>query len=197
MTTGKAESTARERILETAGRLFYERGYHAVGVDTIIAESGVAKMTLYRHFPSKDALISAYLERVNVQLLATLDEAAAAEAEPRARLRALCAKVMQIATSPQCLGCVFQMSAAEFPDLRHPAHITAINHKLALRKRIAELAAAADLQAPTELADQLLLLIDGAWVAARMFGPQNPSATLLAAADALIAAHTGVSAATP
>ncbi|MGL4609586.1 MAG: TetR/AcrR family transcriptional regulator, partial [Trueperaceae bacterium] len=57
------KSTAREQILETATRLFYQQGFRAVGIDTIIAESGVAKMTLYKHFPSKDDLIVAYLER--------------------------------------------------------------------------------------------------------------------------------------
>ena len=64
---------ARERILQTAERLFYRDGYRAVGVDTIVAESGVAKMTLYRHFPSKDDLIVVYLERTNLQLLAWMD----------------------------------------------------------------------------------------------------------------------------
>jgi AcrR family transcriptional regulator len=185
----KAENTIRERILDTAGRLFYERGYHAVGVDTIIAESGVAKMTLYRHFASKDALITAYLERVNTHLLAVLDAAAAREQEPHAQLRAICARVMEIAASPQCLGCVFQMSAAEFPALDHPAHAVAIAHKQALHNRLRDLALAAALPNPQQIADQLLLLIDGAWIAARMFGPQNPSRALLAAADALLAAQ--------
>lgn len=189
MNTGKHEGATRERILDTAGRLFYERGYHAVGVDTIIAASGVAKMTLYRHFPSKDALITAYLERANAQVLALLDEAAARSDDPRERLRALCERVMKLANSPQCLGCVFQMSSSEFPALGHPAHRVAVQHKRAVHARLHALANEAGLRAPEQLADQLLLLIDGAWVAARMFGPGNPAGSLLAAADALIAAH--------
>jgi AcrR family transcriptional regulator len=180
---------ARERILDMAGRLFYQHGFHAVGIDRIIAESDVAKMTLYRHFPSKDALIAAYLERANAQFWAWLDGATATVADPLERLRAICAAVMQLATSPQCLGCTFQASAAEFPALDHPAHRVALAHKQALRAHLHDLAAAAGLRNADGLADQLLLLIDGAWVAARMYGPNNPAAALGAAAEALIAAY--------
>ena len=189
MDSGKKEPGARERILAAAGRLFYAHGYHAVGVDTIIAEAAIAKMTLYRHFPSKEALITAYLEQVNTQLLTTLHAAAATEDEPRQQLRAICARVMEIATSPQCLGCVFQMGASEFPAFEHPAHRIALEHKRTLHNRLYELAVAANMRNPNELADQLLLLTDGAWAAARMFGAQNPAVALLAAADALIAAQ--------
>lgn len=189
MDSVKTTSAARERILATAGRLFYAQGYHAVGIDTIIAEAGVAKMTLYRHFPSKDALITAYLEQMHTQLMVTLDAAAATETEPAAQLRAICARVMQIATGPQCLGCVFQMSAAEFPAHDHPAHQAALAHKRALHARLHALAAAAGLRAPEELANQFVLLIDGAWAVARMFGPHNPATALTSAVDALIAAH--------
>lgn len=181
--------TARERILATAGRLFYQHGYHAVGIDTIIAESNVAKMTLYRHFPSKEALITAYLELANAQVLGLLRGAAEGIADPLTQLRAICARVAAIATGPQCLGCVFQMSASEFPARDHPAHQVAQAHKLAVRDLLLDCAERAGLRDPAQLADQLLLLIDGAWIAARMFGPQNPAASLMAAADALIAAQ--------
>jgi AcrR family transcriptional regulator len=174
MPTTSTERSVRERILTAAGQLFYQRGYHAVGVDTIIAESGVAKMSLYRHFPSKNALIAAYLERANAQVLALLDEAAGSELEPLARLRAIIARVAQIATGPQCLGCAFQMSAAEFPERDHPAHQVAVAHKLAVRERLLALAQQASLRDPEVLADQLLLLIDGTWIAARSSAPKAP-----------------------
>jgi AcrR family transcriptional regulator len=189
MPTAESTPSARERILATAGRLFYIHGYHAVGVDTIIAESGVAKMTLYRHFATKDELIAACLERANIQVLELLDEAARSVDDPCDKLRAMCAKVAAIATGPQCLGCVFQMSASEFPTFDHPAHRIAAAHKRALRERLLGHASAGQLRHPEELADQLLLLVDGAWVAARMFGPHNPAATLASAAAALIRAH--------
>lgn len=187
--TTRPNTPPRERILDAAGRLFYAHGFHAVGVDTIIAESGVAKMTLYRHFRSKDDLVAAYLERANQQFWVWFDEATRAVDDPLKRLRAACAAVARLATSPKCLGCTFQATAAEFPRLDHPAHRVALDHKQALRARLRDMASAAGLYAPDELADQLLLLTDGAWVAARMYGPGNHAAVLVPAADALIAFH--------
>jgi AcrR family transcriptional regulator len=178
----------RKRILEAAGRLFLRNGYRAVGVDTIVAEAGVAKMTLYAHFPSKDDLIVAYLERANEQFWAWLEGAAAGAEDPRAKLVAMFDAVGRLADSPQCLGCTFQGAAGEFPDPEHPGHRVAVAHKQAVLDRLAGLAEAAGLRDPAELAQQLLLLMDGAWVAARIFGPDNPAAQVPAAARALIAA---------
>jgi AcrR family transcriptional regulator len=173
---------ARERILEAATRLFLRDGFRAVGVDTIIAEAGVAKMTLYAHFPSKDDLIVAYLERANRQFWAWLDGAGAAVDDPGRKLLATFDAVGKLANSPQCLGCTFQGIAAEFPDPEHPGHRVALAHKQAVRARLRALAEQAGLREPDVLADQLLLLMDGAWVAARMFGPDNPSSQAAAAA---------------
>jgi AcrR family transcriptional regulator len=179
---------ARERILETAARLFLRDGFRAVGVDTIVAEAGVAKMTLYAHFPSKDDLIVAYLERANQQFWAWLEGASGADG-PRAKLLAMFDAVGRQADSPQCLGCTFQGTAAEFPDPEHPGHRVALAHKQAVLARLRGLAEDAGLRAPADLAQQLLLLMDGAWVAARMFGPHNPGVQVAAAARALIRAH--------
>jgi AcrR family transcriptional regulator len=179
---------ARERILETAARLFLRDGFRAVGVDTIVAEAGVAKMTLYAHFPSKDDLIVAYLERANQQFWAWLEGASVADG-PRAKLLAMFDAVGRQADSPQCLGCTFQGTAAEFPDPEHPGHRVALAHKQAVLARLRGLAEDAGLRAPADLAQQLLLLMDGAWVAARMFGPHNPGVQVAAAARALIRAH--------
>jgi AcrR family transcriptional regulator len=80
-----ADSPARQRILDAAFRLFYARGIRAVGVDTIIAESGVAKATFYKHFPAKDDLVVAYLDRVDGVWFGQLRSAfinAAAESQP-------------------------------------------------------------------------------------------------------------------
>jgi len=188
-TSTKPKPTARERVLEAATRLFLRDGFRAVGVDTIIAEAGVAKMTLYAHFPSKDDLIVAYLERANEQFWEWLDGASAGVDDPRARLLAMFDAVGKLANSPRCLGCTFQGTAAEFPDPEHPGHRVALAHKQAVRARLRTLAEHAGLREPDDLADQLLLLMDGAWVAARMFGPDNPSVQAAAAASALIEAH--------
>jgi hypothetical protein len=97
--------------------------------------------------------------------------------------------IEKLATSPECLGCTFQGTAAEFPDRDHPGHQVALAHKRKVRDRFAQLAGEAVLRDPEELADQLLLLMDGAWVAARMYGPHNPAQGLAATAGTLIDAH--------
>ena len=188
-TSTEPRPAARERILEAASRLFLRDGFRAVEVDTIVAEAGIAKMTLYTHFPSKDDLIVAYLERANGQFWEWLDGASAGVDDPRARLVAMFDAVGKLANSPGCLGCTFQGTAAEFPDPQHPGHRVALAHKQAVRARLRTLTEHAGLRAPEDLADQLLLLMDGAWVAARMFGPDNPGAQVAAAARALIEGH--------
>jgi AcrR family transcriptional regulator len=191
------ESSARERILDTAARLFYRDGYHAVGVDTIIAESGVAKMTLYRHFPSKDELIAAYLRRANHQLLEWMEGLIAPHQDPRAALEAVFEGVAKLASSPQCLGCAFVGAAAEFPEFDHPGHQAALAHKRQVVDRFRDLAEAAGARDPRSLAEQLLLVMDGAWSAARVFGPGSHGRRAAAAARALIAGQVGDSADRP
>jgi AcrR family transcriptional regulator len=178
--------SARQRILEVAGEHFYREGFRAVGIDTIIAEAGVAKMTLYRHFPSKDDLIVAYLEDANRRFWEWF-EAARGQGSPREQLLALFEGVGKLASSPVCYGCTFQHAAADFPTLDHPGHRVALAHKQAVLARLRTLAAAAGVSEPDGLAGQLLLLMDGAFVATRMFGPDNHAAHVAQAAAALIA----------
>jgi AcrR family transcriptional regulator len=187
-TEGPARS-ARARLLDTASQLFYERGFQAVGVDEIVARSGVAKMTLYRHFPSKDDLIVAYLERSEEAFRGWFEEALASGDTPVGQLLAVFAALGELAQSSDCRGCTFQITAAEFPDPRHPAHRMAVRHKRRVRATFGKLAAAAGLRRPDALADQLLMLMDGAWVAARMFPRESPAAHVLDAARAVLAAH--------
>ena len=182
-------SAARERILETAERLFYRDGYHAVGVDTIVAESGVAKMTLYRHFPSKDHLIAAYLERTNEQLLTWVEKLIAPHEDPRAALEAVFDGVAKLASSPECLGCAFVGAAGEFPEPDHPGHRVAAEHKRAVVDRLRELAERAGARDPNGLAEDLLLIMDGAWSAARVFGPGSHGRRAAAAAKAVISSR--------
>jgi AcrR family transcriptional regulator len=186
---GSANAGARERILDVAGELFYRDGFRAVGVDTIIARAGVAKTTLYHHFASKDELIVAYLERSDRRFWAWFEAAVAGEDEPAAKLVALFDAVARLAASPACLGCTFQGTAAEFPALDHPGHRAACAHKQAVLERLHELGDQAGAREPAQLASQLLMIMDGAFAAARMFGHQSPAATAAAAAAALVDAH--------
>ena len=191
-TSVRAERSARDRILDTASELFYRNGYHAVGIDTIVAESGVAKMTLYRHFPSKDDLIAAYLERANAEYWAWLEGEIDAVQDSKEKLVAAFDAVARLATSARCLGCTFQAAASEFPELDHPGHQVALAHKRRVLARLAEFARVAGLRDPDGLAGQLLLLMDGAWVAARMFGPDNHATNVAEAARELVGAHAAV-----
>ncbi len=183
------DQPARERILDTAGRLFYRDGFVSVGVDTITRESGVAKMTLYRHFPSKDDLIVAYLARANERFWQWLESTMDPDADARTRIEQAFDAVAEQATATACLGCTFQHATADFPDPDHPAHAVALTNKQAMLERLTQLAAQADAPDPPALAHQLFLLMDGAWVAARMFDTDTPARQCGAAARALLHAH--------
>ncbi len=190
-TEGRTRGSARDKILATAGDLFYRYGFRAVGIDTVIAEAGVAKMTLYKHFASKDDLIVAYLERSNEAFWGWWDAVTEPFADdPRRQLGAVFEGVARLANSPGCLGCTFTVAAGEFPDPEHPGHRVARAHKQEVLGRLERLAAAANLREPQVVAEQLLLLMDGAWTAARMFGPDNHARGVGGAAKLVIAAYT-------
>src|SRR5512144_3191435 len=117
LATGDEAASTAQHILEVAGRLFYERGYGAVGVDLIVRESGVAKMTLYRHYPSKDDLIAAWLERADTQFSEHFERWAGPPERPaRERLVGVFTGLQKLVSSPTCLGCPFLLAASEFPE---------------------------------------------------------------------------------
>jgi AcrR family transcriptional regulator len=183
--------SSRERLLEAAGRLFYHDGFRAVGVDTVAAEAGVGKMTLYRHFPSKDDLIVAYLEDTNRRFWQWFDAAAEqGGSDPRARLLSAFAALQALVTAPTCLGCPFLNAAVDFPEPGHPGHQVAVAHKRAVLDRLAAMAEAAGASDARGLAGQLLVLMDGAFMAVRLFGPTNPAENVAQAAETLLDAHT-------
>jgi len=124
--------------------------------------------------------------------MAWLEAAITSVDDPRAKLVAAFDAVAQLATSPRCLGCTFQGAASEFPALDHPGHRVAIAHKRAILERFGVLAREAGLRDPDALAAHLLLLMDGSWVAARMFGPGNHAVSVADAARALIDTHSTV-----
>ncbi len=118
-----------------------------------------------------------YLERSNAEFMTWLEEGMTEVDDPRANLVAAFEATGKLATNPRCLGCTFQGAASEFPEIDHPGHQVALAHKQAVRERFAGLAREAGLRDPDGLAAQLLLLMDGAWVAARRFGPDNHAAS--------------------
>ena len=184
---GDQPPSTPEHILDVAGDLFFRRGFAAVGVDLIVRDSGVAKMTLYRHFPSKDDLIAAWLERVDAQFWEHFARWAGPEHRPaRERLRGVFAGLQKLVSSPKCLGCPFLLAAAEFPEPETRAHDVARRHKAKLRERLRRLAAEAGAANASALGDQLLLLMDGAFMSARLFGANTPAQHVREAAATLI-----------
>jgi AcrR family transcriptional regulator len=108
----------RRRLLDTATRLFYEGGIHAVGIDRIIAEAGVAKATFYNHFPSKDDLVVAYLEEIDQRGRAAV--AALPKQPPRKMISAVMGRISEAVTAGGWRGCPFLNAAAEYPDPASP-----------------------------------------------------------------------------
>ena len=154
-------SAARERILAAAFALFYARGIRAVGVDLIIAESGVAKATFYKHFPAKDELVLAYLDKVDGIWTGQLHAAAeAAGPDPADQLVGLFDALGTACRREGYRGCAFINAAAEaVPGT--PVHTRTVAHKQAVLDWLRDLAARAGADDPDTLARTLALLLDG------------------------------------
>lgn len=181
-------SSARQRILDTAFRLFYARGIRAVGVDLIIAESGVAKATFYRHFPAKDDLVVAYLDKVDGiwggQLRSAAEAAGPAAAD---QLVGLFDALGTACRRDGYRGCAFINAAAEATP-GTPVHERTIAHKhdvLSWVRDLAEQAGAAD---PAGLARSLTLLLDGGLAAGALDADPEAATRARDAAELLVAA---------
>jgi AcrR family transcriptional regulator len=187
----KTKSTPKDKLFQTAARLFYEHGYRAIGVDTISAESGIGKMTLYRHYPSKDELIAAYLKASDDLFWTNFEEITKSAPTAREKLLAFFQGLQDYVTSPTCYGCPFLNAATEYPEADYPGHQVALEHKQSVRARFRQLAKEADARQPEVLANGLLLLMDGAYMAARLYGasPRNPAANVAEVARQLLDAQ--------
>lgn len=164
----------REHLLDTALKLFQREGFHAVGIDRILAEAGVAKMTLYKHFGSKQALIVAALERKNAQFFAGLKAGLdKVPGGPRERLLAVFDLFGLWYREPDFHGCLFVKAAGEFPDAADPIHAAAADYKRQLLAELVELARQAGAPSPRLLAQRLSLLLEGATVLAQVLGGQE------------------------
>jgi AcrR family transcriptional regulator len=192
-TSGKDEKIPpRARILAAAGELFYRHGIRAVGVESIAEAAGTNKMTLYRHFESKDALVAEYLRQ----------EAGKADAywqalehahpgDPLAQVRAWLAAMAAHAADCNERGCALANAAVELPEKEHPARAVIEGFKRGQRDALARLCGCAGLSDPEMLADEFLLLIEGARVTAQSMGADGLGPRLLRMSEALIAAHRG------
>ncbi|WP_157987511.1 TetR/AcrR family transcriptional regulator [Jiangella endophytica] len=180
---------ARERILETAGRLFDEHGVHAVGMQQIIDEVGVGKQLLYREFPSKDALIVAYLRYRTRDWRGVVDGARERTDDPAEQLLEIVRSVQH--TTPGTRGCPLRNTHAEFPDPAHPAHQVSMDHFREAREQLRELARATGAPRPDRLGDRIMLILDGLYVSGSIFGTSMTDDAVDFARDVIVAETAG------
>ncbi|MFQ5984519.1 MAG: TetR/AcrR family transcriptional regulator [Alphaproteobacteria bacterium] len=178
----------RDHLVDTALKLFYREGFHATGIEKILAESGVAKMTLYKHFKSKDELILAAVRRRDEQirnwLMRTVERRSPS---PRERLLAMFDVLEEWFSGPEFAGCMFINASAEFGKDDDPIHAASAEHKRLVFAYVRELATAAGAKNPEELAEQLILIMEGAMSLAHVTGQASVARQARKAAEILVA----------
>ena len=180
-------SGRRDELLDTALALFCRDGFHGTGIDRILAESGVAKATLYKHFKSKDELILAALRREDERFRNRfMREVERRAANPAGRLLAVFDTLEQHLGERDFRGCLFIKAAAEYASPEDPIHAAAAESKRLLRAYVRDLAAAAGAVAPRRLAQQLALLMEGATVLAQLSGDPSAARDSREAAEVLL-----------
>lgn len=192
MTSSPAAAGKRRLIVETAYALFKRVGFHATGIDRIIAEAGVAKMTMYRHFPAKDDLIVAVLDHRAARFEAQLDRLAREAATPARKIATVFDWHARWFRSADFHGCLFAHALAEFGDPGHPVFAAVARQKNGFRLRLERILAEAMPAGRAEAtAAALFMLIEGATLMAQMgqgeaaIGAARQAASrLLAPADA-------------
>lgn len=177
--TSLAEKPARERILLTAHDLFYRDGIRATGIDKVIAEAGVSKVTFYRHFPSKNDLIRSFLEFRHQRWITWFSEALQRHGARSGKgLMAIVAVMEEWFNNPVYRGCAFINTAAELGDSLPGALDMCRSHKQDMVNIIAELLPQTELN--LALANAAAVAIDGAIVRAQLESDENQAKTALA-----------------
>ena len=170
----RESSEARQRILETADRLFYQEGIRAVGIDRIIAEAEVAKMSLYKHFPSKDDLILAALAYREEEILAFFRAAMEQHSKKlKNPLRAFFAALKDLFESPGFRGCPFQNAAVELANPSHPGTEFVRGHKQRFSEFLRGLIEQSVGKAAANVAPAVSILVEGAIMTAVIQGDPN------------------------
>lgn len=177
----------RERVLECASGLFYRQGVRAVGVDLVVAQAGVAKTSLYRHFRTKDDLIVAFLEREDIDFWSTWDAVAAQHADdPAGELAAHMRWIGERLSRSNYRGCPQINVSAEFPEPDHPTRHVARAHMQGLRSRLGAIARRLHVSDPDVMGAQLALLVNGAFVSSELLAGEDATRILLQAATAMV-----------
>lgn len=186
--TSARPSAKRDLLVATAWKLFYRDGYRAVGIDTILAEAGVAKMTLYNHFASKEDLIVAVLEKRHRDFMASMGAMVDEAPDGTAKVLAVFDWLRGWIEGAGFNGCAFIRAVAEYPSADDKPHQIAAQHKAAVIEWLIQLCREAGLRQPTALGRHLALLIEGAIVTAHTFGAGTVARSAKDAARHLISA---------
>ena len=174
-------------VLDTAERLFAARSSRSVGMDELVRETGLGKMTVYRLFKSKDELVGAYLARKAATVLGFIDgELERLADDPRAALLAVVDYVERDVTRAGFRGCPFTNVSSEYDDPEHPARSAAADYKFELHARLERLAEAVAPGNGEDLAAQVHLILDGMHLSGGLLGPDGPAAHGRALAEKLI-----------
>lgn len=183
--------TKRDELVKKALQAFYRNGFHATGMDMLVAQTGISKTSMYKHFRTKEDLILAVLrlrdEHFRNWLYRRMEELANT---PRQQLIAMFDALEEWFDEPGYKGCMFIKASSEYQDPSHPIHTQSAEHKRMLERHITELAEKAGLTDPSALARQLLLLKEGAIVTAHLGHTDKPAQDAKAAAVRLVDSHS-------
>ena len=183
--TGK-RSEPRERLLRVASGLFYTKGIRAVGVEEVLAEAGVTRATLYRHFKGKDDLVATYLRATDQLIRGQIDDARREAQSPEDEIRAIARLIGEQITSPGFRGCAFLNAAAEYPDAQSPAHQAVLEQRAWLLETMIDLYTRCDATEPEAAAQHFVMLRDGAMAAGCLSDPRTVADVLYRGVDRML-----------
>jgi AcrR family transcriptional regulator len=179
-------SKARAKLLATATRIFYTEGVNSVGVDRVIEEAGVTRATLYRHFPSKQILVTTYVEEAHRAIREQVEALTAGDLSPAEKLRAIANGIVGDIKTSHFRGCAFLNAAAEFPDPDNPVHRAVLGHRTWFRGVILDLFAQMGGDSSDDAGRRFVMLRDGAMTAGCLSEPGPVCDTFLRGVDALL-----------
>jgi AcrR family transcriptional regulator len=181
----------RQRLVDSAIRRFYRDGFRNVGLDQVLADAGISKTAFYKHFESKEDLMLAALEMQNAWLQDTFQEMVREHGPETAigQLYTLFDVVERIIESDEFQGCIFVNAAMEFPLPHEPAHVLAASNKAAIEEVVQQLAVEAGADDPQALAEELCLIMEGAYITRHVTGNKSTVDIARRLADLAIAAH--------
>lgn len=177
----------RDELVRKALKVFYANGFHATGMDKLVAETGISKTSMYKHFRTKEDIILAVLRLRDENFRNWLYRRVEALAEtPKGQLLAVFDALGEWFALPEFRGCMFIKASAEFQEPNHPIHVQSAEHKRLLTEHFTLVAKAAGLSDPTDLTRQLMILKEGSIIMAVMGHSENPAMDAKTAAQALI-----------